>query len=71
MAAKKRLIVPAYFRAALSRNKKAQTAFDNFSYSHQREYVNWIAEAKREETREKRMQTALQWLAEGRSQTRK
>jgi uncharacterized protein YdeI (YjbR/CyaY-like superfamily) len=66
--AKKKLIVPAYFRAALGRSKKAQATFDNFSYSHRKEYVTWITEAKREETREKRIKTALQWLAQGKSQ---
>jgi uncharacterized protein YdeI (YjbR/CyaY-like superfamily) len=65
MPAKKRLLVPARFRAALSQNKKAQAAFDHFSYSHKKEYVKWITEAKREETRETRIQTALKWLAEG------
>jgi uncharacterized protein YdeI (YjbR/CyaY-like superfamily) len=67
-AAKKSLIVPAYFRTALNQNKKAKTTFDNFSYSHKKEYVTWIAEAKREETREKRLKTALQWLAQGKPQ---
>lgn len=65
---KKRLVVPTYFRMALSRNKKAQATFDNFSYSHKKEYVNWITEAKREETREKRIKTALQWLSQGKPQ---
>ncbi len=65
---KKRLIVPDYFRAALSRNKKAQATFDSFSYSHKKEYVQWVTEAKREETRERRMKTALQWLAQGKPQ---
>jgi uncharacterized protein YdeI (YjbR/CyaY-like superfamily) len=67
-APKKRLIIPPYFAAALRRNKKAKATFDNFSHSHKREYVNWITEAKREETREKRIKTALQWLAEGKPQ---
>jgi len=66
--AKKKLVVPAYFRAALSRNKKAQATFDNFSYSHKKEYVNRITEAKRDETRHKRIKTALQWLAQGKPQ---
>lgn len=63
--AKRRLVIPADLRAALSGNKKAQAAFDSFSNSHKKEYVNWITEAKREETRRKRIKTALQWLAEG------
>jgi len=66
--AKKTLIVPAYFRAALNQNKKAKATFDKFSYSHKKEYVTWITEAKREETREKRIKTALQWLAQGKPQ---
>jgi uncharacterized protein YdeI (YjbR/CyaY-like superfamily) len=65
---RKRLVVPAYFRDALSKNKKAQTTFDNFSYSHKKEYVTWITEAKREETRQKRIKTALAWMAQGKPQ---
>lgn len=61
------LVVPPYFKAALKKNKKAQTTFDNFSPSHQREYVEWITEAKQEATRQRRLETAIQWLAEGKS----
>jgi len=64
---KAKLVVPAYFRAALKKNKQAQTTFDNFSPSQQREYVEWITEAKQEATRERRLATALGWLAEGKS----
>ena len=59
--------VPADLAAALRMNKKAQTAFDNFSPSHRREYVEWITEAKREATRESRLAATLEWLAEGKS----
>ena len=59
------VIVPAFFLAAMKKNKKAQSTFDNFSPSHQREYVEWITEAKQEATRQKRLATTLQWLAEG------
>ena len=59
--------VPSDLKAALKSNKKAQTAFEGFSYSHKKEYVEWLTEAKREETRKKRIQTAIQWLAEGKS----
>ena len=62
---KKELVIPDYFIAALEKNKKALTAFENFSYSHKKEYVQWITEAKGEETRKKRLETALEWLAEG------
>ena len=63
--AKRELVVPDYFLAALGKNKKAQATFENFSPSHRREYVEWITEAKQEETRARRMQTALGWLAKG------
>ena len=66
-ADKKELVVPEYFTKALAKNKKAKQAFEDFAYSHKKEYVMWIAEAKTEETRNKRMATALEWLAEGKS----
>lgn len=66
-APSKPLEVPPYFTAALKRNKKAKGAFEGFSPSHQREYVEWITEAKTDATREKRMATALEWLSEGKS----
>lgn len=61
------LDVPEDLRAALETNPAARATFDDFSYSHRREYVEWITEAKREETRQKRLATALEWLAEGKS----
>ena len=64
-AEKKELVVPDYFTKALSKNKKAKQVFDNFAYSHRKEYLQWITEAKTEETRNKRMATALEWRAEG------
>lgn len=66
-ATKKELIVPDYFMAALRKNKKALTTFEKFSYSHKKEYVEWITEAKREQTRATRLATALKWLAQGKS----
>ena len=53
------------FATALKRNKKAAEIFAAFSPSCKREYVEWIAEAKRAETRDKRIATAVQWIAEG------
>ncbi len=61
------MTVPDYLTAALKKNKKALAAFEAFSYSHKKEYVEWITEAKREETRQKRIETMLIWLAEGKS----
>jgi len=59
--------VPDDLMSALRKNKKALTTFDGFSPSHRREYVEWITEAKRDETRQKRLATAIEWLAEGKS----
>lgn len=44
---------------------RARNTFDNFAPSHRREYVQWITEAKREETRQKRLKTSIGRLAEG------
>ena len=46
-------------------NRKASAVFAAFSPSCKREYVDWIAEAKREETRQKRIVQAVEWIAEG------
>jgi uncharacterized protein YdeI (YjbR/CyaY-like superfamily) len=62
---KKELTLPDYFIKALAKNKKAKQVFDNFPYSHKKEYLEWITEARTEETRNKRMATALEWIAEG------
>lgn len=59
--------VPAELTAALAKNKKAKAAFDAFPPSHQREYAEWIGEARRAETREKRVAQAIEWIAEGKS----
>ena len=59
------LKVPPYFTAALKKNKKALAAFDAFPPSHRREYVMWVTEAKTEETRNKRLATAVEWITEG------
>jgi len=56
---------PAEFTAALKKNKAANKAFEAFSPSCKREYVEWIAEAKRPETRERRIAQAMEWIAEG------
>ena len=59
--------VPAYFREELSKNSLAESNFEGFSNSHKKEYLEWLAEAKTEATRQKRMETALLWLSEGKS----
>jgi uncharacterized protein YdeI (YjbR/CyaY-like superfamily) len=66
--AKQKLSVPADLKAALQRNAKARKAFENFSYSNRKEYVTWITDAKRDETRKRRLQTAIQWITQGKPQ---
>ena len=66
-ARKRALTVPTDLSAALKKNKRALAAFEAFSPSHKREYVEWITEAKREETRNKRIAQAIEWMAEGKA----
>jgi uncharacterized protein YdeI (YjbR/CyaY-like superfamily) len=65
-APKPELSVPPAFAAALAAAPAAQHTFDAFAPSHRREYIEWVIEAKREETRDKRIAQAVAWLAEGR-----
>jgi uncharacterized protein YdeI (YjbR/CyaY-like superfamily) len=53
------------FAAALKKNAAARKTLAGFAPSAQREYIDWIAEAKREGTRDKRIVQAIEWLAEG------
>lgn len=57
--------VPQDMRAAIDGNPAAKRTFDGFPPSAQRDYVEWITEAKRDETRSKRLAQAIEWLAEG------
>ena len=62
---KKPLRMPQYLKRALVRNKKALVTFEAFSPTHKREYLEWVTEAKTEETRSKRLATTIDWLAQG------
>jgi len=64
---RRELVVPADLIEALGKNKKAAATFEAFSYSHQKEYVEWITEAKRPETRENRLAQTMAWLKAGKS----
>lgn len=64
-AEKKELVVPDYFQKALAKNKKALKTFEALNYSNKKDYIEWITEAKTTATKDKRMATALEWLAEG------
>ena len=62
---KPEIAMPEDFAAALDSAPAAKTFFDGLAPSHRREYLEWITEAKRAETRAKRIATAVEWLAEG------
>ena len=64
---RKQLEAPDFLVAALKRNKNAREVFEAFSYSHKKEYIMWLTDAKTEETRKKRLAIALEWMAEGKS----
>jgi uncharacterized protein YdeI (YjbR/CyaY-like superfamily) len=64
----KELEVPEDLATALRENPLALDVWDKFSYSHRKEYVNWINEAKTETTRINRLATTVEWLAEGKPQ---
>ena len=58
---------PADLLAALTKNAKARATYEAFPPSKQREYAEWLTEAKQEATRQKRLVTAIEWMAEGKS----
>ncbi len=62
---KPELPVPDDLAARLAGNPGARAAFDGFAPSHRREYIEWITEAKREETRAKRLEQTIEWLLQG------
>lgn len=66
-ASPKELEIPDALQKALNKNKTAAAAFTNFSPSHKREYIEWIEEAKTDETKNKRIATTIEWVTEGKS----
>jgi uncharacterized protein YdeI (YjbR/CyaY-like superfamily) len=56
---------PDYFTKLLAKSKEAKATWKAFSPSAQREYLEWITEAKTEATREKRLSQSIEWIAEG------
>lgn len=59
---KKEIIIPVELEPAFLKNKKAKELFDKMPPSHQREYINYITEAKKYETRIKRVQKTIDTL---------
>ncbi|MBV8503721.1 MAG: YdeI/OmpD-associated family protein [Paucibacter sp.] len=62
-----KLEAPPELLAALEAHPAARKTFEAFAPGKQRDYIEWIIEAKREETRDKRLAQAMEWLAEGKS----
>lgn len=62
------LVIPEDLANGLAANLAAAKAFNEFSYTHRKEYVDWITTAKRAETRARRLATTLEWLADGKPQ---
>ncbi len=67
----KRPVVPASIARALAKDAKAKAGFAALAPSHQREYLDWIGEAKTEPTRARRLATMLAWVAEGKHMGRR
>lgn len=57
--------VPPELDAALAKDPKARSAFDALAFTHRKEFARWVTEAKREETRQRRVDRALQMVREG------
>jgi hypothetical protein len=61
--------VPERLAAALASDKKAQAAFDRMSFTHRKEYARWITDAKRDETRERRVRQAVEMIRAGKTRS--
>jgi uncharacterized protein YdeI (YjbR/CyaY-like superfamily) len=59
------LTIPAFFIEVLDSNLVVKENFEKFSPSQKKEYITWLAEAKTEATRIKRLETAIEWISEG------
>lgn len=66
-SARKPIKVPADLSTALERHARAQATFTAFPPGKQRDYIEWITEAKSDETRQRRLATSIAWLADGKS----
>jgi uncharacterized protein YdeI (YjbR/CyaY-like superfamily) len=62
---RKPIAMPAPLRAALAKAPKAKATYDGLPPSHQRDYLEWVTEAKTDATRDKRIATTIEWLKEG------
>ena len=63
--ARERATMHADLKSALAKNRKAKASFDAFPPSAQYEYVEWVAEAKGDDTRARRVAQSVEWMAQG------
>jgi hypothetical protein len=64
---KPKLAVPSDLTEALKRNPKARSTFEGFPPGKRRDYIEWLVDAKQPATRARRLETAIAWMAEGKS----
>jgi len=68
-SAEREVEVPDALAAALAEDPEARAAFEGLAFTHRKEFARWIQEAKRDETRERRVAEALEMLREGRTRS--
>jgi antitoxin component of MazEF toxin-antitoxin module len=61
--------VPAALAAALAADPQAKAVFEGLAFTHRKEYARWIAEAKRDETRQRRVEQAVEMIKEGKTRS--
>ena len=61
--------VPADLAAALAADPQAAASFERMAFTHRKEYARWVAEAKRDETRQRRVAQAVEMIKEGKSRS--
>ena len=61
--------LPEALVAALAGDSKAKAAFEGMAFTHRKEYARWVADAKREETRQRRVQQAVEMLRAGKTRS--
>jgi hypothetical protein len=68
-AGPREVAVPAALAAALAADANARASFDALAYTHRKEFARWVDEAKKDETRDRRVAQAIEMLHEGRTRS--
>ena len=68
-AAPREVEVPGALAAALAADPQARASFERMAFTHRKEYARWVAEAKREETRQRRVQQAVEMIRAGKTRS--